>query len=290
MVQGRSRGTGFTLVELLVVIGIIALLAAILLPVLAKATAAARSARCKNRLGNLFKGIRLYFVNFEEYYPLAWNTASAQADLGGVVYHRFEVHKQSDSNFNPQVTQRDIDLAGSMPSAAKQKFQLTGEQWTDPATGYTNDYFAPELVFKLSDPVSEPEYDKHVQQTVLIRDVPASERPLITGVNASIPNDEADDTVNGGETKSGIEKGSSRNPTPRFETYADADDYVVFYGVAESLRDKSDLATPRFDFRHNDSANFLFVEGHVDSIRASDKERLNRIHARWNTMKVRAGN
>ncbi|NQT53744.1 type II secretion system protein, partial [bacterium] len=60
MFHRRRSAKGFTLVELLVVIGIIALLAGILLPVLARATAQAKSARCKSRLGQLYKGLRMY--------------------------------------------------------------------------------------------------------------------------------------------------------------------------------------------------------------------------------------
>jgi len=63
---------GFTLTELLVVIGIIALLAAVRLPSLASAKTKSLSLQCLSNVRQLIQGGNLYAADFNDYLPPVW--------------------------------------------------------------------------------------------------------------------------------------------------------------------------------------------------------------------------
>ena len=65
----------FTLIELLMVIAIIGVLAALLLPVLSQAREAARQVSCKSNLYQLGLAIQMYKADWGEYYPPASDVA-----------------------------------------------------------------------------------------------------------------------------------------------------------------------------------------------------------------------
>ncbi len=69
----KSARTGFTLVELLVVIGIIALLISILLPALSKARQSAQRIRCMSNLRQLYMACQFYSLDNHEIVPIGFN-------------------------------------------------------------------------------------------------------------------------------------------------------------------------------------------------------------------------
>ncbi len=74
----KERPRGFTLIELLVVIAIIGILAAILLPALARARESARRTSCLNNLSQI--GVAMHMFALENEGRLPWSGGSLNAD------------------------------------------------------------------------------------------------------------------------------------------------------------------------------------------------------------------
>ncbi len=76
---GRPQDRGFTLVELLVVIGIIAVLIGILMPALSKAREAALRASCLSNLRELGNALRIYAAENRDAFPIGYMDQKAFA-------------------------------------------------------------------------------------------------------------------------------------------------------------------------------------------------------------------
>ena len=73
MKNNSEAAEGFTLIELLVVIAILAILTALLLPVLSRAKAKAQRPVCMNNLRQISLGVRMYADDSSDAFPPATN-------------------------------------------------------------------------------------------------------------------------------------------------------------------------------------------------------------------------
>ena len=85
----RRQTGGFTLVELLVVIGIIALLIAVLLPVLGKAREAAYETQCASNLRQFYNADQMYVVQSRGWHFPAYWGPSESGGQGGNTYNKY---------------------------------------------------------------------------------------------------------------------------------------------------------------------------------------------------------
>lgn len=105
---GKSTRGAFTLVELLVVIGIIALLISILLPVLSKARAAANRVVCLSNLKQLYGGFLLYCNDNKGYFPTC-------AEPAGVSFMHMDedwIHWEANRNLDESAIAKYLGISG----------------------------------------------------------------------------------------------------------------------------------------------------------------------------------
>jgi prepilin-type N-terminal cleavage/methylation domain-containing protein/prepilin-type processing-associated H-X9-DG protein len=76
----------FTLIELLVVIAIIAVLAAIIFPVLANARERARVTACTSNLRQIHSAVGVYLADWDDRYPWAWRTIDTVPSDGKLLF------------------------------------------------------------------------------------------------------------------------------------------------------------------------------------------------------------
>jgi prepilin-type N-terminal cleavage/methylation domain-containing protein/prepilin-type processing-associated H-X9-DG protein len=129
---------GFTLVELLVVIAIIGILAAILLPALARAREQAMMSKCQNNLKNLGNAYLMYSTDHDSCFPCYYYFHAALADYVGLDDGNFQITATDFYATNPYPA--NLDRAGRVDTV-----ELFKRFYAPNTTLYTPQYATPDF-------------------------------------------------------------------------------------------------------------------------------------------------
>jgi prepilin-type N-terminal cleavage/methylation domain-containing protein/prepilin-type processing-associated H-X9-DG protein len=133
----ESRGRGFTLVELLVVIGIIATLIALLLPALTNARRQAARLKCAASLAQIGHAVAMYVNDYRGKIPVAWNGPRPGWPTGFHWYAHLAPYVSGGANEDEFVAARGSSVLWGCP-LWDGRWQPTNGIWDQSwKTGYT---------------------------------------------------------------------------------------------------------------------------------------------------------
>jgi prepilin-type N-terminal cleavage/methylation domain-containing protein/prepilin-type processing-associated H-X9-DG protein len=267
-----QKKRGFTLVELLVVIAIIAILAAMLLPALAKARQAAWQSNCRSNLKQIGIGIFMYTNNNSEWFPPArggqWSddrpNCYAQALAPFIEIGMSGQRPGGDENYGAMGDAR-YQLLTYGPLTCPVDGARAWKAFSYGQNAYAT-YFNPGETPPSGVGLNPEPFPMVPGVTNTIRKL----SQLINPVQAIAMGD-AYDGLDGGDITASNTGSAGQPPTTRTNR-----DFLVYFKEStvgfvlgpKTIAAQFDVAIERVDWRHpENTSNFLFYDGHVSALK-----------------------